>query len=150
MENEYEETFDDDGADAGYDVDEGFDADEVDGVVDPTVGGPKPSSETQALLTHHPEIWVDYSDAIKEKLLKPNRICYPFLTQFERTKVLSFRSSQLAQGAKPMIEIADDITDVYTIARLELKAKKLPFIIKRPLPDGDYEYWRLSELMVFD
>jgi DNA-directed RNA polymerase I, II, and III subunit RPABC2 len=149
MEAEYEETYDD-GADELYEPEEGFEDEAGDGIVDPAVGGPKPSSETQALLTHHPEIWVDYAEAIQEKLLKPNRICYPFLTQFERTKVLSFRSSQLAQGASPMIDVADDITDVYTIARMELKAKKLPFIIKRPLPDGDYEYWRLTELLVFE
>uniref|UniRef100_A0A6C0DT50 RNA polymerase Rpb6 n=1 Tax=viral metagenome TaxID=1070528 RepID=A0A6C0DT50_9ZZZZ len=149
MEAEYEETYDD-GAEEVYEPEEGFEDDVADGVIDPVAGGPKPSSETQALLTHHPEIWVDYAEAITEKLLKPKRTCYPFLTQFERTKVLSFRSSQLAQGAKPFIEVADDITDVYTIARMELKAKKLPFIIKRPLPDGDYEYWRLTELEVFD
>jgi DNA-directed RNA polymerase I, II, and III subunit RPABC2 len=149
MDPEYEETYDEDGEEA-YAQEEGFEDELGDVIADPASGVPKPSSETQALLTHHPEIWVDYAEAINEKLANPKRISYPFLTQFEQTKVLSFRSSQLAQGASPFIDIADEITDVYTIARMELKAKKLPFIIKRPLPDGDYEYWRLTELLVFD
>jgi DNA-directed RNA polymerase I, II, and III subunit RPABC2 len=39
------------------------------------------------------------------------------------------------------------MTDVREIARLELEQKKLPFIVKRPLPNGTYEYWRLADLM---
>jgi len=145
---DYEDAFEDEDVDLG---DEGLIPDDEDTtLIDITAAGPKPSSETQALLNHHPEIWVDYSTAVTEKLLNRKRTCYPFLTQFEKTKVLTFRASQIAQGAKPYIEIPDEITDVYTIVKMELKAKKLPFIIKRPLPDGDYEYWRLNELMVFD
>lgn len=145
---DYEEGFEDE--DVGVEGEELIPDDEEGATIDVAAVGPKPSSETQALLNHHPEIWVDYTDAISEKLTKRKRICYPFLTQFEKTKVLSFRASQLAQGAKPYIAVPDEITDVYTIVKMELKAKRLPFIIKRPLPDGDYEYWRLSELLVFD
>ena len=32
------------------------------------------------------------------------------------------------------------------IAELELKAKKIPFIIRRPLPNRGSEYWRVSDL----
>jgi DNA-directed RNA polymerase I, II, and III subunit RPABC2 len=149
MADEYEDTYDD-GAEEGVYDEDGFENEEGDVIVDPTAGGPKPSSETQALLGHHPEIWVDYSETIYSKLADPNRVCYPFLTQFEKTKVLSFRASQLNKGSMPYIEVPDDVTDVYTIAKLELKNKRLPFIIKRPLPDGDYEFWRLTELMLLD
>jgi len=139
------EEFDDGGEEILYDEEEDLEA-----VVD-TTAGVKPSSETQILLNHHPEIWVDYKESIEKKLTKSgNQVCYPFLNQFEKTKVLSFRASQLAQGSRPYIEIPDNVTDVYTIAKLELAARKLPFILKRPLPDGDYEYWKLSELMIFE
>ena len=40
------------------------------------------------------------------------------------------------------------MTDVYDIAKAELEAKRLPYILKRPLPDGEYEYWRLADLMI--
>ena len=140
------EDFEDVGDEVAYD-----DEEELEAVID-TTAGVKPSSETQVLLTHHPEIWVDYKETIKKKLVKADEkpTCYPFLNQFEKTKVLSFRASQIAQGAKPYIEIPDNITDVYTIAKMELLARKLPYILKRPLPDGDYEYWKLSELIIFE
>jgi DNA-directed RNA polymerase I, II, and III subunit RPABC2 len=150
MADEYEDPYGDDGEEEVFD-DGLVDEEGAEIAVDPAAG-PKPSTETQVLLSHHPEIWVDYSETIQKKLKKGDTppICYPFLNQFEKTKVLSFRASQLAQGSKPYIAIPDEVTDVYIIAKMELKEKKLPFIIKRPLPDGDYEYWRLSELMVFD
>ena len=140
------EDFDDAGEDVPYDEEE-----ELETTID-TTAGVKPSSETQVLLGHHPEIWVDYKETIEKKLVKGDKkpVCYPFLNQFEKTKVLSFRASQIAQGAKPYIEIPDNVTDVYTIAKMELLARKLPFILKRPLPDGDYEYWKLSELIIFE
>ena len=148
MADEYEETYDD-VDDGGVELDEFPDEEGAEIVID---SGPKPSSETQILLNHHPEIWVDYVKTIEKKIVRdPTKaVSYPFLNQFEKTKVLSFRASQLAQGNKPYIAVPDNVSDVYTIAKMELKERKLPYLIKRPLPDGDYEYWRLSELMVFE
>ena len=40
------------------------------------------------------------------------------------------------------------MTDVLEIARLELEQKRLPYIVKRPMPDGTFEYFRLSDLLV--
>jgi DNA-directed RNA polymerase I, II, and III subunit RPABC2 len=73
---------------------------------------------------------------------------YPFLTLYEKTKVLSLRASQLARGAPSFIEVPEYLTDVYEIAKAELEAKRLPYILKRPLPDGNWEYWRLADLMI--
>ena len=64
-----------------------------------------------------------------------------------KTKIIGLRANQLSQGARPFISIPEYITDVRDIARLELEQKKLPFIVKRPLPNGTYEYWRLMDLM---
>ncbi len=71
----------------------------------------------------------------------------PMLTKFERAKVIGFRAQQLAYGARPMIEVPSHISDVVEIAELELKMKKLPFIVRRPLPDGSSEYWKLKDLV---
>jgi DNA-directed RNA polymerase subunit K/omega len=38
--------------------------------------------------------------------------------------------------------------DAYLIALKELEEKKIPFIIKRPLPNGVIEYWRISDLEI--
>ena len=118
-----------------------------------------PSAKTQGLLDQHPEIWPDYEETVEEKLIirdawppaadkDMNHTTYPFLTLYEKTKVLSLRASQLARGAPPFIDVPEYLTDVYEIAKAELDAKRLPYILKRPLPDGEYEYWRLADLLV--
>ena len=116
-----------------------------------------PSAKTQGLLDQHPEIWPDYEEAVLEKLVIRDayppvadraHATYPFLTLYERTKVLSMRASQLARGAQPFIDVPEYLTDVYEVAKAELDAKRLPYILKRPLPDGQFEYWRLADLMI--
>lgn len=132
-----------------------------------------PSAKAQGLLDQHPEIWPDYEETVLQKLVireayppngpspdgqnqsKPkslltdtNHVTYPFVTLYERTKILSLRASQLAHGSNPFIDVPDYLTDVYEIAKAEFEAKRLPYFIKRPLPDGEYEYWRLADLMI--
>ena len=72
----------------------------------------------------------------------------PFLTKYEKTRVLGQRAKQLNQGAQPMIPVDKKIIDGYLIAQLEMQQKALPFIIRRPLPGGKSEYWRLSDLEI--
>jgi DNA-directed RNA polymerase I, II, and III subunit RPABC2 len=110
-----------------------------------------------ALKKHHPECVLDYAETIAPKIpllasppLKkdPNHKSPPFLTLYERTKIIGFRANQLSQGARPYIDIPEYVTDVGEIARLELQARRLPLIIRRPMPDGSHEYWRLSDLLI--
>ena len=70
----------------------------------------------------------------------------PFLTKYEKTRVLGQRAKQILSGSKPYIEVNKEIIDSYIIAEIELKAKKIPFIIRRPLPNGGCEYWKLKDL----
>ena len=58
------------------------------------------------------------------------------------------RTNQLAQGARPYIQVPEYITNVQEIARLELEQRRLPIIIRRFMPDGSYEKFRLSDLMI--
>ena len=75
----------------------------------------------------------------------------PFLTKYEKTRVLGQRAKQINAGAKPLLDtIPANVIDGYLIAKLELAQKKIPFIIKRPLPNGDCEYWRLADLELID
>jgi len=60
-------------------------------------------------------------------------------------RILGLRSAQIAAGSAPCVDRAG-ITDPFELARMELKARKVPFIIKRPLPGKESEYWRVSEL----
>jgi len=104
----------------------------------------------------HPETLLDYAEKVlpnipllsSPPLDDPNHTSQPFLTLYEKTKIIGFRANQLAQGAAAYITVPDHVRDVTEIARMELEQKRLPFIVKRPMPDGTFEYWRLSEMMV--
>jgi DNA-directed RNA polymerase I, II, and III subunit RPABC2 len=78
----------------------------------------------------------------------PKHRSVPYLTQYEKTKVLGFRTNQLSQGARAFIAVPAHVTDLKEIAKMELEARRLPFIIKRPMPDGTFEKWRLSDLLI--
>lgn len=71
---------------------------------------------------------------------------YPFLSKYEKAKIIGVRTKQLNNGADPFIEVEPNIIDGLNIAIKELNEKKLPFIIARPLPNGSREYWRLKDL----
>ena len=118
----------------------------------------KESRAMQFLKQHHPECRLDYVEEVMQKLplaayppdsgSDPKHKGVPYLTLFEKTKIIGFRANQLAQGARPLVELPEYMTDVLEIARLELEQKRLPYILKRPFPDGSYEYIRLADLLV--
>ena len=72
----------------------------------------------------------------------------PILTKYEKTRILGLRVSQLNQGAPRYISINENIIDNYIIAEKELRLKKLPFIVTRPLPNGEKEHWCLRDLEI--
>lgn len=72
----------------------------------------------------------------------------PIMSKFEYTRILGMREKQLNDGAKPFIKINDGIIDSYVIAKQELQQKRLPFIIKRPMPNGGCEYWKITDLEI--
>ena len=43
-------------------------------------------------------------------------------------------------------EVDDEIIDGYLIALMEYEEKKIPMILRRPLPNGGCEYWKLQDL----
>jgi DNA-directed RNA polymerase subunit K/omega len=70
----------------------------------------------------------------------------PFMTKYEKTRLLGIRAKQLNDGASPFVDVPTGVIDGYTIALMELEKKALPFIVRRPLPSGASEYWRASDL----
>jgi DNA-directed RNA polymerase I, II, and III subunit RPABC2 len=72
----------------------------------------------------------------------------PYLTKYERARILGQRAKQIETGARPLVKIPENIVDSYIIAELELREKKIPFIIRRPIPGGACEYWNLRDLEV--
>ena len=71
----------------------------------------------------------------------------PFITKFERARIIGQRASQINSGSKPFItHMPDNMIDGYLIAEMELEHKAIPFIIRRPLPNGGSEYWKIKDL----
>ena len=70
----------------------------------------------------------------------------PYLTKFEKARILGQRAKQINTGATPFVKVPESVIDGYVIAEMELKEKRIPFIIRRPLPNGGSEYWSLRDL----
>jgi len=70
----------------------------------------------------------------------------PVLTKYEKARILGQRASQIESGAKPLVSVPEHIVEGYLIAELELKQKRIPFIIRRPIPGGGCEYWNIKDL----
>lgn len=70
----------------------------------------------------------------------------PYLTKYERARVLGQRAKQINTGAKVFVKVPENVIDGYLIAELELAQKHIPFIIRRPTPGGGCEYWNLRDL----
>ena len=67
------------------------------------------------------------------------------MSKFERAKILALRAEQLDRGTPALVEKLDGDGPLATAER-EFAAGRIPFIIRRYLPDGTPEDWKLSEL----
>ena len=72
----------------------------------------------------------------------------PFITKYEIARILGERAAQIESGSEIFTEIDDNLIDSYAIAHKEFLDKKIPFIIKRPLPNGACEYWKVKDLEI--
>ena len=63
----------------------------------------------------------------------------PMLTRFEKARIMGARALQLSLGAPVFIEIPKNATTSLEIAMEELKQRVIPIVIKRTLPNGDYQ-----------
>jgi len=79
-------------------------------------------------------------------IIDPLHRTLPFLSKYEKARILGEASRQIDCGRQPYIQLEEGIIDSYVIASRELELKRIPFIIRRPLPNGACEYWKLSDL----
>lgn len=80
-------------------------------------------------------------------IVDPLHRTIPILTKYETARILGERAKQINAGAQPLVQL-DNVIDGYLIARKELEEKKVPFIIKRPMPNGGCEYWKIKDLEI--
>jgi DNA-directed RNA polymerase I, II, and III subunit RPABC2 len=77
------------------------------------------------------------------------RVTTRFLTKYEKARIIGARALQISKNAPIMVEPKAGEWDPLKIAEKELLERKIPFIIRRYLPDNSYEDWRVDEL-IFD
>jgi DNA-directed RNA polymerase I, II, and III subunit RPABC2 len=116
------------------------------------------SLHTQVIADYHPEMKSHNYDEITNMakvtrnesgaIIDPLHKSVPFITRYEKAKLIGERAAQLGAGAKPLVEVDENIIDDYVIASKEFNEKKIPFIIKRPMPNGGCEYWRMEDLEI--
>ena len=110
------------------------------------------------IVDFHPECTINNYDEINALTFvlrdKNNNVVdelhktIPFMTKYERTRIIGQRAKQINSGAKAFVKVPENVIDGYLIAELELTQKRIPFIIRRPLPGGGCEYWNLKDLEI--
>lgn len=84
-----------------------------------------------------------YNDCEKKK-----KRFHPFMTKFEKIKVIALRAQQIEDNSHVLIKIPNNINSSSEIAELEFKNKKIPFMIRRYHSNTDYyEDWKLEEFL---
>ena len=79
-----------------------------------------------------------------------NHKTIPILTRYEKSKIIGLRATQINSGSELFIKAPANIIDGIALATMELKQKKIPFIIRRPLPNGTNEYWDIKDLDIME
>ncbi|EMR08489.1 hypothetical protein PNEG_03315 [Pneumocystis murina B123] len=79
-------------------------------------------------------------------VLPENRVTTPYMTKYEKARILGTRSLQISMNAPVLVDLEGE-TDPLQIAMKELSQKKIPLLVRRYLPDGSYEDWAVSELI---
>lgn len=97
-----------------------------------------------------PEIKHPFDECMKVfGTLDNKKVSKMIMTKYEFNLVISQRTVQLSQGFCPFVKIDSNIKsnmDLRKISLEELKQGKIPFIIKRPLPNEKYEFVRVKDL----
>lgn len=114
------------------------------------------SVREQTIANHHPELIIHNYDEVEALttvvrnehgiIADPLHRTLPFLSKYERTRILGERAKQINDGALPFVKVDASVIDGFLIALKELEERKLPFIIRRPMSNGGSEYWKLKDL----
>jgi len=110
------------------------------------------------ILEYHPECAINNYDEIialtnvirdqDNNIIDDLHKTLPYLTKYERARILGQRAKQINSGAKVFVKVPENVIDGYVIAQIELEQKRIPFIIRRPIPGGGCEYWNLKDLEI--
>lgn len=126
------------------DEEEGFDEQNANGNVNGEVG----QQDNSGRIIISGENNIPRKKTEKElSIPKEKRSTTPYLTKYERARVLGTRALQISMNAPVLVDLEGE-TDPLQIAMKELSQKKIPLVIRRYLPDGSFEDWGCDELIV--
>jgi DNA-directed RNA polymerase subunit K/omega len=156
--NDAEEDNDDSEDEEDENIDDVFDE------LEPEMVTPKegklPKAKTMNIEMFHPKLKQhNYDEIIMRANIQrdsngnindPFHQTVPVLSRYERARILGSRAKQINHGSAPLVSVPSSMIDGYKIAEKELEKRAIPFIIRRPLPNGESEYWRVSDLELID
>ncbi|KAL1553730.1 DNA-directed RNA polymerases II, IV and V subunit 6A [Salvia divinorum] len=133
-------------ADEDYDMDGGYE----DEPPEPELDEGAEAEEDDAAAEDIPDALEGEGDEKQEQegVERPRKTS-KYMTKYERARILGTRALQISMNAPVMVELEGE-TDPLEIAMKELRERKIPFTIRRYLPDGSYEDWGVDELIVED
>lgn len=101
--------------------------------------------------TEHPEVKPIFRGEVADAIKQP-RVTRGYFTKYEYTTLVATRAQQLAEGARPLVELTglrqSDPLFVWNVAKREIEQQKLPFVVRRRMPDGTAEFWSAQEMEV--
>nr|AWW16479.1 DNA-directed RNA polymerase subunit 6A-like protein [Ipomoea pes-caprae] len=133
-------------ADEDYEMDGGYE----DEPVEPEIEEGVEPEEDNAHQEDVPDALMgDGEDKNEQEAVERPRKTSKYMTKYERARILGTRALQISMNAPVMVELEGE-SDPLEIAMKELRERKIPFTIRRYLPDGSYEDWGVDELIVED
>lgn len=150
----------DDHDDFGNDVGETFEEDELNDYYEPAdeeqaedeqrAAEQDDENESRIVVSGDGSTAANATKSVKshkdKKVPNEQRTTTPYMTKYERARILGTRALQISMNAPVLVDIEGE-TDPLQIAIKELNQKKIPLIVRRYLPDGYYEDWTCEELL---
>lgn len=130
------------------DIDDQIIDDEDNGlnIIEDYIGEDDEEEDEENIINNNIEFDED-EDNNEKKILEKKTFNY--LTKYERCFILGLRIQQIMNNSPIFINTDSlDIINPYNIAHEELLQKKIPFKIKRKLPNGNVEIWNLEDLII--
>ncbi|WFD42604.1 subunit common to RNA polymerases I, II, and III [Malassezia psittaci] len=131
-----------------YEDEAEFNDEDGDDVFDETGGADDVGAEDEGVV-HSSAGGAVLSETNGEARPNAERITTPYMTKYEKARILGTRALQISMNAPVLVPTEGEI-DPLAIAQKELVAKKIPLLVRRYLPDGSFEDWSVAELITSD
>lgn len=94
---------------------------------------------------------IDDVEKVGVLLEDEERFTNEIITKYEFNQTISLRTMHLSKGAQPLVDLPADFKirgnmELRSIALQELREGRLPYLVRRMMPNGKTEYRRLSEM----